>query len=450
MTFVALLGAFLTVLLAGCGLALVLWRGRREVNAAEWLALGWILGSALVSLGLWLGGLVLRGAVLQMAVGGLALGLGAVGFALLRRGACRLVLPRPRGGWDWFFFGLIALQFGYVFYLSFQRGIGWDGLLNWEIKARYAFLNDGVLPAAYFADTTRAFTHPAYPLWIPFTELWFYLWLGEPDQFWINLISPCFYIAGAILLAIIARRLSGQRWIGLIVAALLFFIPALLLEGGAASGYADVPLGACYLAAVGYLLLYLERGESTHWRIYAVALALLPWAKRDGIILWGVGALGGLFVLWRVRPSWRALLWLVPGPVLVVAWKSYLGANDVIADGEYLAVTWARLQANLMRAWPLAHGVLAEMLNTTRWSLFWPICALGFLSLLWRGRDRRLAMLTFAIVAPLAIYPAAYLFSSWEDWLGHAQASFGRLLFHVLPLAWVTIALALRPPSSGR
>src|SRR5207248_9608042 len=88
----------------------------------------------------------------------------------------------------------VFLEIAIVFYLSFVHTLGWDGLLNWEIKAHYAFANGGVIPATYFSDSGRAFSHPEYPLAIPFTELWLYLWLGEADQLWAKTIFPIFYV----------------------------------------------------------------------------------------------------------------------------------------------------------------------------------------------------------------------------------------------------------------
>ena len=91
---------------------------------------------------------------------------------------------------------LFCLQLAVVVLLSFRHTLGWDGLLIWEMKARYAFLNGGVIPVSYFADATRAFSHPDYPLFLPLTEAWFYLWIGDCDQFWIKLIFPIWYAAG--------------------------------------------------------------------------------------------------------------------------------------------------------------------------------------------------------------------------------------------------------------
>ena len=49
--------------------------------------------------------------------------------------------PRP---FEIFLGTIIVIEIAIVFYLSFVHTLGWDGLLNWEIKARYAFANGGV------------------------------------------------------------------------------------------------------------------------------------------------------------------------------------------------------------------------------------------------------------------------------------------------------------------
>src|SRR5262249_44920200 len=154
--------------------------------------------------------------VLQGLVSVVCISLGIVGWNLRTPLQIR---SKPK----WFevlLIAVIAIEIAIVFYLSFVHTLGWDGLLNWEIKARYAFANGGVLPAAYFSDTGRAFSHPEYPLAIPFTELWLYLWLGESNQFCAKPIFPMFYLAGTFLVAAFAARLSGRTWLGLTMAAL--------------------------------------------------------------------------------------------------------------------------------------------------------------------------------------------------------------------------------------
>ncbi|MEP6809984.1 MAG: hypothetical protein ABI992_07055 [Chthoniobacterales bacterium] len=442
-----LLAGLCTLLLAGGGITLLAFQGKARLNFLEVVALSWLFGTGAVSFLLWVGGAVFSGASLQFTVTAIALALGLFGFVRARKAGQRMVFPRPQTWVEGLLAAALVLECGLLIYVSFSRGLGWDGLLNWEVKARYAFLNGGVMPAAYWSDVSRDFTHQSYPLWIPFTELWLYLWMGEAQQFWIKLIFPACYFAGAILLAVFGARLTGRRWIGLLTATLLFFVPCLTnWPGGVQVGYVDVPLSMVYLGAIGYLLLQSDAIDPAQWRIMGLCLALLPWAKREGNVLWLIAALVGVFVLWRSGHSRRALLWLVPGFLIMMGWKFFYTAMGKGPGTEFLPVTWTNVTTNLPRAFPILRAVLEEMLLKSRWSLFWPIVALAFLALLLRARDRRLLILFFAVAAPIGIYASAYVLSSWTSWMGHAEASLSRLLLHVMPVAWLAIALALRPP----
>lgn len=448
MTILGLLLGLFALLLAGVGLTLLAMHGRSRANILEILAFSYLFGTGVVSLLLWGAGALFSGVALQVIVTSIVAVLGGLGLASARKNKLRVYLPFPQSPIEWLLTIAIMLEIAILFYLSFTCGLGWDGLFNWEVKARYAFLNGGVLPSSYWSDTARDFTHQSYPLWIPFSELWLYLWMGEAHQFWIKILFPLFYVAGAILLATIAARLTASRWIGLLTAALLFFIPGLTnWPGGVQVGYADVPISVVYLGAVGGLLLQSTKIDPVGWRLYAFCLALLPWAKREGTVLWLVAAACGVFVVWRAKHSRRVLLWLLPGLVFMIGWKTFYTAMGKGPGTEFLPMTWTNLVQNWPRVLPIARSLLEEMMLTTRWSIFWPIVALSFGALLVRFRDRRLLILWVATAVPICAYSGTYVFSGWPDWMGHVEASLSRLLLHVMPVAWLAIALALRPPA---
>src|SRR5207248_8531820 len=84
----------------------------------------------------------------------------------------------------------------------------------------------------------------------------------------------------------LGRRFTGKTWIGLLMAAFLFFVPQITVEvGSAIAGYADFPLSIFYLATIGCLFCATEPKNDAFFRLYATCLALLPWVKRDGLIL---------------------------------------------------------------------------------------------------------------------------------------------------------------------
>lgn len=446
MIALGLIAALGTILIAGFGATLLLMRGATRVNFLEAAALSWLLGSGIVSLLLWTGGMWSSGPSLQVATGTAAIALGVWGFVAARRDGLRVSWPKPLNPFQWTFGLLVAAEILIITYLSFRHGLNWDGLLNWEVKARYAFQNDGVIPGAFYASETRGFTHPDYPLLIPMTELWLYLAMGEPHQFWIKIIFPLYYAAGVILLVTTANRLTSRSWPGFVAAALLFFVPCLTNSpGGAIGGYIDVPLSVLYLAATAYLLLSAIGDDPRAWRLSASCLALLPWAKREGAILWAIAVFCAAFTVWRQR-RWSAFLWLAPGVVLIVSWKCFLVVMKATQPSEFLPINLTSLRAGLPRLLPVSHMVFGEMFEKTRWGVFWLIALLAFAYLLVRARDRRFALLFIAVAAPISAYAGTYLFSTWPDFSAHFRASFPRLLLHVMPTAWLAIAIALAGP----
>lgn len=450
MIVIGLIAGYVTLLILGFGITMLLMRGAPRLNAIEICCLSWLLGTGAISILLWLCGSCVAGPVLQLVVTALCVTLGLAGWSAIRRSTSACTLPRPRNFLEWTLAAVLALEVGIVFCVALKTPLGWDGLLDWEIKARYAFLNGAVLPAHYY-DSGRAFSHPDYPPAIPFTELWLYLWMGAAHQFWIKTIFPMFYAAGAGLLALLCRRLTGRTWAGYVVAALFFFVPqATLRMGGAVYGYVDFPISVLYLAAIGYLLCWIKSQSACHFRIYAVCLALLPWFKREGAILWLIAALAGAAIILTQRKSRTMLLALVPGAIMIMAWQFYLHAMHSPASQEFLPLSLTTLWHNAGRLVRISQVLYFETSDPENWSIFWLISAAAIIYLFLRIQTLQSAVLFCAIVLPIMAYLSVYIFSAWPNYLQHAGTSLARLLMHVVPVMWIAIASAFSSPLRTR
>lgn len=448
MTFIGLLAGYFTLLAAGGGVALILIRNTNPINAIEFACLSWLFGVGIVSLCLWLAGIVISGILLQAFVTVICLVLGILGWRARRK--ILFSLPRPTNRIEWILGTLLLIELATIFLVSLKHTLGWDGLLNWEIKARYAFLNSGVLPQSYYSSVGRAFSHPEYPLALPFTELWLYLWMGAPHQFWIKTIFPLFYIAGALLLAIFVARLSGKRWIGLFVALLVLFVPFVLLSpGGVTVGYVDIPLSVFYLAALGYLLGAVESNSKRELILFAALLMLLPWIKSEGLILWAVLALLGLIaglVRHRVRPF---LFTVAPGLLIVLGWRLYLKAVHCVPPADFARPTFRLLGEDVGRLPTICRIALMELTDISLWSIFWIMAIIAIIYLLASRNFVRL-LLVAAIAVPMALYLATYVFSAWPSYTAHITSSLPRLLLQVMPVSWMAIALAVAAPKQRK
>ena len=446
MTLLGLVGAYFTLLVGGAGAALLVLRSSPRLNLVECACLTWLFGVGVVSLLLWLGGIFISGLALQSLVALLCLALGIFGWRTTQN--VRFTVPRPVSRLEWILTAALLIELLIIFVVSLKHTLGWDGLLNWELKARYAFFNSGVLPESYYSSPGRAFSHPEYPLAIPFAELWLYLWMGEPHQFWIKTIFALFYIAGALLVAIFVSRLTGKRWIGLLVALLIPFVPFVTASpGGVIVGYADIPLSVYYVAALGYLLCALECSLPFSFTAYAASLTLIPWIKSEGALLWSLlaflGLAAGLYQR-RIRP---AILSILPGLFLIIGWRWYLKAMHCVLPADFLQPTLQLVSRNLGRLGTIGSKALIAVTDTGDWSIFWLLTLVAIPYLLVARSFSRFLLVT-GVLGPLVLYLLTYVFSAWPSYTAHVTSSFPRLLLHVMPAAWLAIGLALSPPKS--
>ena len=448
MMLLGLAGAYFTLLVGGAGVSLLILRASTRLNLIESACLAWLFGVGVVSLLLWLGGTFTSGLALQCLVAALCLVLGIVGWRTKQWRHAHFSLPRPKSTVEWILATALLLELLIIFVVCLKHTLGWDGLFNWELKARYAFLNFGVLPESYWSSAGRAFSHPEYPLGIPFTELWLYIWMGAPHQFWVKTIFPLFYIAGAFLIALFITRLTGKRWLGLFIALLLPFVPFVTASpGGVIVGYADIPLSVYYVIALGYLLCSLERNLPSSFTAYAASLTLIPWIKSEGVILWSLLALIGLIVALRQKRIRTAILSILPGLFLIIGWRFYLKVMHAVMASDFFQPTLHLLSHNVSRLGTIGGKAFAEISETSHWSIFWLLTLIAIIYLFVGRRLSRL-LLAASVVSPIILYPLIYVFSAWPSYTAHITSSLPRLILHVMPAAWLAIGLALSSPKA--
>jgi len=273
--------ALLLLLSAGLGISLLLLP-KRLTSAAELFALSFLFGSTLVSMLSFLLGFLISGDRLRWSVALLCVAIGWIGIR--QRG---LQFPPDHWNGSRWLFALAAAQVAVVAWLNSVRVLGWDGLFNFELKARLAFLNGGVLPLELLSDPSRTWTLQSYPLLLPLTESWLYTWLGRADQYLVKLLFPLFFAAALCLFHAVNQVFGLRHWQKLVPLVLVFTVPSLLLgDGSASSGYADFPLAVFYLASVIYLSEFWRNGDGSTLRLAGAIAACGCWLKQEGALLW--------------------------------------------------------------------------------------------------------------------------------------------------------------------
>jgi len=431
------------LLFGGWGLAALLFPEGRSFS--EMAAHSWLLGAILVTLALALSGAFLSGAALLAFVSVVAVLPGA--FALqriLRKKKFAFELPRPHGWLEWTLCAVILCQ--WILLLRFARttALGWDGLMVWEIKARIAFYNGGGLPADYFTDPQRVWSHPDYPLLVPMLETWVYMWLGRADQSFARVVFPFFYMAALFLLYSGVSELTGKRWAGLLTAAMLFFVPFVTVGYFSVfTGYADFPLAVFYLAAAVCLFRYLRDSARSRLLLFAIYAGALPWTKHEGNILWICIVAVAAWEFIRRGGIRLAFLAAAPGLAVIVGWRIAMISMKAAKSRDFVPLTIANVIGNANRIGTILHYLIGELCSLNDWSLLWILFPIALLLLAARGKARLGSRLGSMVYIPLMLYACVYLLSDWPSYQLHIERSLPRLISQLSLVALLTLGLAL-------
>ena len=177
----------------------------------------------------------------------------------------------------------------------------WDPIAIWATKARWLIVADSLSEVA-------ATSHPHYPIGLPILMAGGLDFAGEPG---LKLIGPLFATGlAAIVLGCMHRK--GFSWVGMLTTAAIFFVPFALSY--TFSAFADLPMGAVYVASAIYLSEYIRcRDRGFLWLsallLGAAALvrveAPLPFAVNLAVLFSSQGALA----LGTRSCTWPSLRW---------------------------------------------------------------------------------------------------------------------------------------------
>jgi hypothetical protein len=335
---------------------------------------------------------------------------------------------------------ILCAQLVLVIVAALWTTLGWDGLFNFELKARLAFEQSpyGQIPAAYLADRALAWSHPRYPPLVPFAEFWIYGWLGRVDQSAVKIIFPVFYVSLIALVCGAIRRVANLR-AAVSAAIALGCLPPLTLLQGATSGYADVPLAASVAGAACFTYYALRMGDVRLVPVAAALSAAAVWTKAEGAMI--AGAIGVAAFAAAGATKWRVLLPLAWVPAVALAsWLAVLQMAGTPAATDFDALTVERMASSAGMLKAVAWLMVRELFRPGHWGLVWP-CFFASIAIMMATRRAVPAdwFLVAAVLIALHVYALAYLFSAWPDVREHVGYSLTRVLAPLAPLAAVVV-----------
>jgi hypothetical protein len=242
-----------------------------------------------------------------------------------------------------------------------------DYLAIWGLKGKTIHATASV-PARLFSDPSLGFSHPEYPLGLPFLYAGVAFLTGRWDDHAMALLFPLFQAATLAALFGWLRRRGASPVAALLAAAILSgFEP---LYSAYMTGMADVPL-SLGLLLFGTALVDALDGDPGALRRLAVASALIAATKNEGLFF---AAAGCALALLAGRPRrWRVALAALPTALAVhalhLAWRGSLPLRDF----DFAAFSPGRLAEAL--------GAAARLPGPYGWSV---LALIG--ALLWLGR----------------------------------------------------------------
>ncbi len=308
-----------------------------------------------------------------------------------------------------------------------------DFLAIWGFKGKTIFFSRG-LPSRLYDWKPLAFSHPEYPLGLPFLYAGVSFLTGRWDDHAMALLFPFFQVATLCVLFGWLRRRGASRETALCAAALVaLFEP---LYSAFLTGMAEVPL-AFGLLLFGTALVDatdppspdgLRRASSGALRCLAFAAAFLAATKNEGLYLAAAG-FAIVFLSGGSRRLRTALAALVPALAvygLHIAWRG----RAALSDFDFALFSAARLAEAL--------GSAARVPSLAGWLGF---AALGALIAFGSHSPsgNRLLLLAACGLAAYLILPAFAV--RGPTWL--VQATLLRTASALAPLVAAAVAVRL-------
>lgn len=325
-----------------------------------------------------------------------------------------------------------------------------DTINNWNIRGKVFYHTQKLelmLPSQRPGEEPS--TISAYPPSVPLAKASLAAIAGAWDEGVVNGLHLLWLLASLGIVFTTLRRAASLPW-AMLGTYLLAALPLYLVQG--TSAYADVFLSA-HIAAAAALLFHAvcatEREERTAWlRLAALATALLPFTKNEGLVLYlpAMLLLAGVALAWMWRTgrltaedARRAAAWYL-GLLLavVIPWIGFKWARGMPFGNAKaisgLAISWQK-------------GVLYAILINTffegNWLLIFPLLAL-LLVVRWRAAFRTPAVLFSAFF--LLLYAGQiplFLFTTLSTEV-LMQTGYARGLVHLMPVVAILATLLLR------
>lgn len=370
-------------------------------------------------------------------------------FAFLRRAPENGVLSTAKSSaFDTCLLISIGFQILYAFFKTLIKPIdSFDAIGNFAFKAKLFFMN-GYIPYELFLDKSIDIQHPDYPLFLPLSQTWIYMFLGRWDDLLVKAEFPIFFTALMLIFYFALKRIMGKR-LALLSTFFLATVPHFL--NYATNGYADFPLTMFYAASFLYVFLWIAYKRENKYLILAAFLSVFAvWAKHEGVFFLLINmAILVLFIFLNAgkvtKSDWGGIACYLALPMLFTfAWFVYfhmLGFSNEFVNSETLRLSV--VLKHLDRIPLILNEYQKHIFGPKKWNISYLVFFLGLIFYFKKSLRGNFKYITLSILMALAGYGFFYLITPLEIKY-HLQTAGSRLLIHFLPIVILWIGYLAR------
>jgi hypothetical protein len=338
----------------------------------------------------------------------------------------------------------IIFQFFHAFFKALIKPMdSYDSVGNFAFKAKLFFM-ERYIPYELFLRKSADIQHGDYPLFIPLSETWVYMFLGRWNDLLVNALFPMFFLSLLVIFYFALKRIIGKR-LSLVSSFFLATIPHFL--NYATNGYADLPLAMFYSASFIYIFLWISYKRESKYLYLGAALSFFAvWTKNEGALLSLINILILLIFTFFARKDLTKVearkiayfLLIVIG--LSAIWLNFIH-HTIGLENELVRKETFKLSVaikHLDRIPLILYDCQKHILGPKKWNISLLVFFVGLLFYFKTAFKGHFKYITLSILLAYSGYAAAYLITPLEIHY-HLQTTGSRLLLHFLPLVvfWI-------------
>lgn len=349
-------------------------------------------------------------------------------------------------------FSLLAFEVLYTFFRSMMKPIeSFDSVAIWALKAKVLYLAN-VIPANFFQTIGRIFlsAHPDYPLLAPFSQVWFYEFIGRFNDYLVKMIFPLDFLAFLLVFYGALKKAVSDRKIALLFTFLLASIKQ--FNDYATNGYADLQLAIYASITFIFFFMWVKYKKNSYFTMAVISCAFAFWTKNEGgavlltalavIVCMALSRSGSARLRFLdLRGYLYALAFLL---VILAAWYLFKASlhlqNDVVNITD---INNLNPKVFYQRITPILYEYQIQVFGLKKWNIVWIVFLYMIITRFTKLSLKEYGYIGIPVFMILAFYTSTY-FLTPNDIRWQLSMSMSRLFIHILPLSVFFIALNVK------